>query len=630
MHKIKKISIINYRAFFNSPDGNNDYVINLPEGNNLLIYGENGSGKSSLYKALNDIYSSATEDIEFINNIFTEGQSGLPEANIVLEFTNSTSYEFNRLNSTAFGQNIFINSIKGFFSYKNLIKTYLIEHQNPNLYDIFINDLLGRLIDAALIEDFKSKIIQFERYVSNFENNLLNALSAIDSEDPTKTVGQTHEVDQVREDLEGLLLNETFVVNRQITDLMQSALIIVNNYLKEYFKFDMEIKLANVDNFLTPFHNKTEHKLIKELQFVVNYNGHDRNYLPYTSFLNEARLSAFAICLYFAAIKKEEELAGSFEQKILFLDDIFIGLDSSNRLPLLEIIKREFSDFQIFITTYDRYWYETAGKILGEDWRKTEMYAGKSQIMHLSESRTENIKYFDKPVLITTDLEIFQKAKKYFHTFDYYSAGNNLRDAAEQYIRDIIPITYCYDIKDLNSALNILEKFYKDCECSDLLNVDLVASLKLFKDLIFNPASHFDLRHPLYRAEIEKGIEIVEKLYALPKITRKFLLGFKSQLVFQTDIPHSYKATYIILENIYGVIIPNQANRITDPLHEIIEYIDNGVRGAGRGKFIKLSKRPAKIQHSLNLGESPSWISDFKTTSGKSLTDLLREAEVSH
>jgi ABC-type uncharacterized transport system ATPase subunit len=42
--------------------------------------------------------------------------------------------------------------------------------------------------------------------------------------------------------------------------------------------------------------------------------------------------------------------------KILFLDDIFIGLDIANRLPLLNILDEHFPEYQIFLTTYDKPW----------------------------------------------------------------------------------------------------------------------------------------------------------------------------------------------------------------------------------------------------------------------------------
>jgi ABC-type molybdenum transport system ATPase subunit/photorepair protein PhrA len=46
MKKITEITLCNYRAFLNKPNEEDKYKISLPKGENLLIYGENGSGKS--------------------------------------------------------------------------------------------------------------------------------------------------------------------------------------------------------------------------------------------------------------------------------------------------------------------------------------------------------------------------------------------------------------------------------------------------------------------------------------------------------------------------------------------------------------------------------------------------------
>jgi len=48
--KIKTIEINNYKAFYGK------YEIDV-KGKNLFMYGENGSGKSSLFYALKDFFS---------------------------------------------------------------------------------------------------------------------------------------------------------------------------------------------------------------------------------------------------------------------------------------------------------------------------------------------------------------------------------------------------------------------------------------------------------------------------------------------------------------------------------------------------------------------------------------------
>ena len=62
--------------------------------------------------------------------------------------------------------------------------------------------------------------------------------------------------------------------------------------------------------------------------------------------------STIAISIYLGTIKHHVQ---GIPCKVLFLDDIFIGLDISNRLPLRErILESEFPDYQVFITTYDK------------------------------------------------------------------------------------------------------------------------------------------------------------------------------------------------------------------------------------------------------------------------------------
>ena len=97
--------------------------------------------------------------------------------------------------------------------------------------------------------------------------------------------------------------------------------------------------------------------------------------------------------IYIAALVNTPQ--NNLDFKILYLDDIFIGLDMSNRLPLLDILKNFkkpiieqfvdaendnaivervqrvggevqtepesfFKTYQIFISTYDRFWFQVA------------------------------------------------------------------------------------------------------------------------------------------------------------------------------------------------------------------------------------------------------------------------------
>jgi hypothetical protein len=46
--------------------------------------------------------------------------------------------------------------------------------------------------------------------------------------------------------------------------------------------------------------------------------------------------------------------------RLLVLDDVLIGLDLNNRLPLLELLSKEFPRYQIILLTHDLVWFDIA------------------------------------------------------------------------------------------------------------------------------------------------------------------------------------------------------------------------------------------------------------------------------
>ena len=93
--KIQTIEIINYKAFLGT------HRIKVG-GKNLFIYGENGSGKSSLYYALKDFFQSSIEDIDLskLENIFvSEKKKGKTSIKVVF---NPNSQGQNKLQAYLF------------------------------------------------------------------------------------------------------------------------------------------------------------------------------------------------------------------------------------------------------------------------------------------------------------------------------------------------------------------------------------------------------------------------------------------------------------------------------------------------------------------------------------------------
>ena len=141
-------------------------------------------------------------------------------------------------------------------------------------------------------------------------------------------------------------------------------------------------------------------------------------FLEHHLFLNEARLSAIAIAIYFSAILIQPES----DLKILALDDVLIGLDMSNRLPVLNILDEYFPEHQIFLTTYDKAWYEIVRQRTSDaEWKYAEFYSGKTD-------------EYEIPVYVE-DKAYLEKAKAYFDDNDYKACAIYLRTAFEVAIK---------------------------------------------------------------------------------------------------------------------------------------------------------------------------------------------------
>jgi predicted ATP-binding protein involved in virulence len=140
--KIQKIEIKNYKAFLGT------YTIQVG-GKNLFIYGENGSGKSSLYYALKDFFQSSIENIDLNNleNVFvTEANKGKAGIKVTFKPGNKTytlSSEEKNLGDSSDTMIRDTNKLKSFLTYKHLLDIHhLKKNQEVNLFDLLVKGVL--------------------------------------------------------------------------------------------------------------------------------------------------------------------------------------------------------------------------------------------------------------------------------------------------------------------------------------------------------------------------------------------------------------------------------------------------------------------------------------------------------
>lgn len=645
MKRISKIEFVNYKAFLG--DGESNQIL-IENGNNVLIYGENGSGKSSIYEGIKQFFNSAENSYQLrpqrniyapltktINAGATDEHEEPVESSVKVTFkdgdiyqTKTFGYPTEDVRHTDFALKAL--QLNGFLSYKELLGTYLLENTKDRAVfrkkfaDLLIEQILANKINSATQRKYKDDWDYLFTAKAWYKNETLKKFE----------IGFINDIRKIN-----LVLNE------------------VLSHFDPKLEVEIEHLYSEIDYYHTSKKDRTGNYPLIEVDLIVKYNGlrinsTDENHL---TVLNEAKLSSLAISIYLAAIivTPQEHI----ECKILFLDDIFIGLDMSNRLPLLNIltefkkplftkevaeegpivekIKVEngvkqyedtqfFKSYQIFVTTYDRHWYEIAKDSLGKDWTTIEIYVGEG----------------NKPVIFNKESDLFKKALKHFKAFDYNAAGNSLRRAIEKKLHELVPKTYTINAGDLNELIAKLFAYYDENACGYLINNAIRNQIILFKDVILNPSSHYDLKSPLYKVEIEKAIEIYKALEQIPKIARELVLGMRTT-IFYKNPNKSYKAKYLLRENLYLIKLADGTRRLTDPLHQLLNYSKDSISFCKKGENvaydaaqiesfkaseIRFSERINKIKFYLDLPAAENVdLSNFTLTDGKSINELIVE-----
>ena len=473
--KITNIEIKNFRAFPKT------YRINLDNaGKNLLVYGENGSGKSSLYLALKfflesgvpeDIRDNKNHEFETHQNIFTEDPG-----HIKLHFRSESqrernTYEWSRdIKETTDEMIVETSRAKGFLDYRSLLETHYIHRgsETVNLFDLLVKTLLANTINPVT------------------ERTLAADWNAIQPPFPRRSA--KIQIAALEERID--------VFNDELTNRLADLRPKVSDILS---KFGYKVKL-DLD-FQRVAYNRDE-KILDNQEILLKVEFFDTDIFSHHLLLNEAKLSAIAIAIYLSSILCLPEPKGGM--KILALDDVLIGLDMSNRLPVLDILEEYFSDYQIFLTTYDKAWYEVAKQRTDQkDWKYTEFYF-------------EATDEYEIPVC-KEDAPYLDKANEYFHANDYKACAIYLRTAFEVIIKRFcdkrnLRVRYCENPKQLTSE-DFWDPIKTGTEKDDtpFLEQTLIDEIELYRSIVLNPLSHANIVN-IPKKELEAAIAAVKEL----------------------------------------------------------------------------------------------------------------------
>lgn len=543
MSKIKTIKINNFKFFTN----------NIPlelEGKHLLLFGENGSGKSSIYWALYTLFQAAIKDKvndfqkyfmhsnnseESLINIYAEPNfvNGVEDYKsfIEVETTDNKTYRVSQLDTAINGDTeaIEVTMASDFLNYKVLYK-----------FQDFWN---GEQIDLADI--FVGYILPYIKFTSSEirDRQLSNAYEMWQeiTKGPGTTTNSKGKIIQVYKHSEEYRSFQRF--SEHFENEMRSLIDFINANAPEILK-----ELGYNIDFHLQYEPHTHHK--KDVQYeyapfkivlkITSYLGKTISIHRPQSFLNEAKFTAIAIAIRLAVLEKRINTETSVLKFIVF-DDIMISLDMNNRDKLIEYLLSAKSDFtknyQLLFLTHDKNLYDfLCFKIKKLDnlnnWKCKEMFIGKD-------------KDKEYPIIIDSEIEFIDKAKKHFEANDFVAASIYIRKELEKIVGERLPDELKY--KSDGNFLSLQTLWDRMNERYNAINnpipktiISLFEESKLF---VLNPQAHYQsYSFPIYKIELKKAFKLIDELNAVSIPERKILLAKGMELEFKhPEINYSFK-----------------------------------------------------------------------------------------
>ena len=525
MSKIKRIWLNNFKFFGSSSP------IEL-DGKHLLLYGENGSGKSSLCYGLNTLLDAAVNSPEKVQeqfalpsesedslvNIHAKMDEGAERTNafVSVEDNNGKVYQisYRNLDSCQDTDLLESNLASDLVNYQSLFR-FQIPHseQTSSLIDVFEYSVFPHLSFPAI------------HYHGKTLRNVKTMIKEY-NEGPgytTNVKGEHIIVYKNSQEYSDFLALEAHL-NANIQQLVD--FINANIYDKiQKFEYDFKVHLE----YTSASHAKKDkrierHRYNIELK-LTEFEGTAVNVKYPSKFLNEARMTALAFCIRWCVL---DYRLGQGEApnalKILLLDDVMVSLDRCNRTKLVRIILDELTDkFQILFFTHDRSLYSYIIRELmnrngiskEEDLMKTDIGW---QLMEMFACRKGNI---SEPI-VQPYASAYTKAHKYYQgdggNVDFAASGNALRQAIEGAFKMLytrLGITSNADGSSIDFSKTMLGDYIhlSKTHFPDLnIPLDAIHALDSIKNILLNPSSHYNPEMDFYGQELEIAFDVYHEL----------------------------------------------------------------------------------------------------------------------
>ena len=153
---------------------------------------------------------------------------------------------------------------------------------------------------------------------------------------------------------------------REVLEEQKSSLEIIYNAFVQKQKEELEAFInffsKEIDEYYQYMHpgEKMENIEIKITEkedeltgITIEFQFFDKRVSPPQKYLSESHLNSLGIALFLTSVK-----AFNKENHFFILDDIISSFDSNHRKRLSDLLMEKFSDYQIFVMTHERNWFD--------------------------------------------------------------------------------------------------------------------------------------------------------------------------------------------------------------------------------------------------------------------------------
>lgn len=522
MAAISRITIDGFKAF---PDS---FTLNLGEGSNLLMYGENGSGKSSIYYALYSLLQSQCKDKNSIYFDINSPESLVnqhtkkADAKVEIQFLGSdVTY---MISKNGYQESVAqpvspLKDLNGkcvFINHKFLFNVFSFRNsQFIDLFPVFIKDILpftltrdqsqyiSQLYEgiiAGIEQKRKRTAKSYSDEISNFNEELQEVIRKV-NESGIPAASELYNKFFRNEDEPELRIK--LIYDNNIDHIPQPG---KSYWLRLGYRFK-EVVVANVHKTERLSHRKE--LLSPVITLSVEEKQADGTYTaikkPQTYF-NEAKLTAIALAIRFSLLDTISQEDGRF----IALDDMLISLDMSNRMKVIDyLLKKVIGKYKIYLFTHDRLFYHTFKRIIERNYDKSKWLFGGLYVNDIVSPFMPDFKPDDSSKI--------EEAHDAYAKHDYFRCGVLLRQMCEQKLKELLPASYRSKQypqtaqtveKNLDEQIVSLEDFCKH----EQIDFTPFIKLKSYKDLFLNSTAHNDITSPFYRNEIKACLKAIDEL----------------------------------------------------------------------------------------------------------------------